>query len=303
MISNLDAVKLNFDVEAIWLMNLCLAVVMFSVALDLKLDHFKSIAKAPRPALVGIFSQFLLLPALTFLLILAIRPQASIAMGMMLVAACPGGNVSNFMTYLAKGNAALSVSLTAFATVIAIIMTPLNLKFWGSLYPPTAAILQSVSLDPIEVLKAIVLILAIPLVLGMICQYRNPGLASVWAKKLKPFSIILFVGLIAFALAGNWNIFKQVIHLVIFIVFLHNALAMLSGFTLAKIFKLNYQDQKSLAIETGIQNSGLGLLLIFTFFNGLGGMAIVAAWWGIWHIVSGLSIATYWSYKASPEPA
>jgi len=270
---------------------------MFGVALDISPSDFKRLWRSPKSSLLGVASQFIILPALTFGLILILQPKPSIALGMILVAACPGGNISNFMTHLSGGNTALSVSLTAFATVAAIFMTPFNLQFWGNLYPPTASVLRTISINPLDIFKTIALILGLPLILGMWWRSYQPELAQKMAKWLKPLSILIFIGFVAVAFSLNYDIFKKVIHLVILIVLIHNAVALSSGYLLARIFSLPLADQKTLTIETGIQNSGLGLLLIFTFFEGLGGMTIIAAWWGIWHILSGLAISWYWSGK------
>ncbi|MFL0353580.1 bile acid:sodium symporter family protein [Xanthomarina sp. GH4-25] len=293
----LDDVKINFDNQSLWVLNIALAVIMFGVALGIKTDDFKRLFKQPKLVLIGVLLQFILLPLLTFLLILIIKPQPSIALGMMMVAACPGGNISNFMTHLANGNSALSVSLTAFATFIAVFMTPFNFQFYGYLYEPTSLLLKEVQLDPFELLKLVILILGIPLILGMIFRAKNEKLAILISKRLKPLSIIVFVLIVILAFSKNIDVFNAYAHHVIGIGILHNFLAILLGFTVARAFNLSLENQKTLAIETGIQNSGLGLLLIFTFFNGLGGMAILAAFWGIWHIISGLVISYYWSFK------
>ena len=297
----LDQVEINFDSSGLWVLNIALAVVMFGVALGIKVDDFKQLLKTPKLLVIGILLQFILLPLLTFGLVSFVKPQPSIALGMIMVAACPGGNISNFMTHLAKGNTALSVSLTAFATFIAIFMTPFNFHFYGSLYAPTAEILKDVSLNPFDLIKLVLLILGIPLVLGMFFRYKNESLANKLSKILKPFSIIVFASIVVIAFSKNIDIFNDYINHVLLLGILHNVLAILLGFMVAKLFKLSFLNQKTLAIETGIQNSGLGLLLIFTFFNGLGGMAILVAFWGIWHIVSGLTLAFYWSFKATKQ--
>ena len=293
----LDGVKINFDSEGLWVLNIALAVVMFGVALGITIHDFKNLFKQPKLVLLGVLSQFVLLPFITFLVILLIKPQPSIALGMMMVAACPGGNISNFMTHLAKGNTALSVTLTAFATFLAIFMTPLNFQVYGNLYQPTAQILKTVSLDPLELFKVVGLILVIPLILGMSLRKKNEKLALKMSKILKPLSIIVFIAIVIIAFSNNLDIFNDYVHHVLAIGIGHNLLAILLGLIIAKLFRLSFKDQKTLAIETGIQNSGLGLLLIFTFFNGLGGMAILAAFWGIWHIISGLTLAAIWSKK------
>lgn len=268
---------------------------MFGVAINLHPADFVRVLQHPRSALAGILSQFILLPALTFLLVLMLRPQPSLALGMILVASCPGGNISNFMTAMARGNAALSVSLTAVSSALAIVMTPLNLTFWGGMYAPAASILTEVSLDFWQLLRTITILLLIPIVLGMLLRRHYPKLADRLHPIMHYTSILIFVAIIVMAFSANLDLFFAHIHRVVFLVFIHNALALTLGFQIGRSFGLLHEDRKSIAIETGIQNSGLGLILIFGFFNGLGGMAIVAAWWGIWHILSGLGLAFLWS--------
>lgn len=297
MKGQIDSVRINFDNDSLWLLNICLAIIMYGVALDIKISDFKRLYSMPKPALIGIISQFILLPALTFLLVVIIKPIPSIALGMILVAACPGGNISNFMSHLAKGNTALSVTLTAFATLVAIFMTPLNLSIWGSLYAPTNEILKEVSLDPMKLFETIAMILGIPLIMGMVTQKIAPILAEKMQKILKPLSMLIFIAFVVIAFSNNLDIFLDYFQYIVWIVLFHNAIAFLSGFTLSRVAKLDIRDTRSITIETGIQNSGLGLLLIFAFFDGLGGMAITAAWWGIWHIVSGMTLGFLWSKK------
>nr|WP_321236816.1 bile acid:sodium symporter family protein [uncultured Psychroserpens sp.] len=295
----LDHVKINFDSSGLWVLNIALAIVMFGVALGISINDFKTLLKQPKLVLVGALAQFVLLPLLTFLVIILVKPQPSIALGMMMVAACPGGNISNFMTHIAGGNTALSVSLTAFGTFLAILATPFNFQLYGNLYEPTARILKHVELQPLELVKLVVLILGIPLIFGMLLKHKNDQLASKLSRLLKPISILVFVGIVVIAFSKNTDVFYNYIHYVLLIGISHNVLAIILGFITARSFGLSFREQKTIAIETGIQNSGLGLLLIFTFFSGLGGMAIMAAFWGIWHIISGLILAFYWNYKPS----
>jgi len=293
----LNNANIHFNQDTVWLLNLSLAIIMFGVALDVKVKDFKLLAVKPKPIIIGFLSQFILLPALTFVLVILIKPKPSIALGMFLVAACPGGNISNFMTKLAKGNTALSISLTAFSTLLAMFLTPFNFELWSNLYQPTASILKSIELNPYKLINVIALILGVPLILGMAASNYLPKLAQNVAKPLKVLSISIFVGLVAIAIFLNFDVLKQYILAVLFLVILHNLLAILTGYFTAKVFKLSHKNQRTLAIETGIQNSGLGLLLIFTFFKGLGGMALIAATWGIWHIISGLSLGFFWANK------
>lgn len=294
MIEVLDKTQLHFNQDSLFLLNVTLAIIMFGVALSLNFQDFKYVVQRPTPFFIGIASQFLLLPFLTLVLVQVIQIPPSVALGMFLVAACPGGNISNFLTHLARGNTALSVCLTAFSTVFAIILTPLSFGFWSRWYSPSAQLLQDISLNYIDVFKTVSLILGVPLILGILINGRWPQLAKKISNLLKPISIGIFVLFIAIAFYANYDHFLQFILLIFFWVFMHNLLALLGGFSLAKVFRINQADTITITIETGIQNSGLALVLIFTYFEGLGGMAIIAAWWGIWHILSGLSVALIW---------
>lgn len=293
----IDNITLNFSAQNLAILNLSLAFIMFGVAMQLTLSDFKLILSQPIGTIAGLLSQFLVLPALTFVLIWVIEPHPTFALGMIMVAACPGGNISNFFSALSNGNIALSVSLTAVSSVLAIFMTPFNLSLWAGLYPPTAVLLREVSLNVGDVFQTIVIILGLPLVLGMFVRHRFPKTAARLHPYMHYSSILIFATIVILAFSANLDIFLQYIYMVVLLVFVHNALALISGYQIGRIFGLPTADRRTLAIETGIQNSGLGLLLIFAFFEGLGGMAIVAAWWGIWHIIAGLTVSYFWKYK------
>jgi len=292
--SDLDSISLNFSTEDLLLLNLALALIMYGVALDLRFEDFKYLVKNPKGFFLGIFSQFILLPFLTWCLINVIQPPPSVALGMFLVAACPGGNVSNFLTNYAKGNTALSVSLTGFSTVLAIITTPLNFAIWAGLYSPTASMLREISLDYEDVFFTVSLILGIPLILGILTHQYATGFAAKASKVLKPVSLVIFVAFVVVAFIGNLELFLKYISMIFLWVLAHNTIGLSAGYFTGKVFRLPLADVKTITIETGIQNSGLGLVLIFTYFDGLGGMAIITAWWGIWHLISGITIASIW---------
>lgn len=298
ILQSIDNIQLPDVENALVPLNISLFVIMFGVALGIKLVDFKRILAIPKPAILGIISQFILLPLFTFLLVYFWQPTASIGLGMILVAACPGGNISNFMTSMAKGNAALSVTLTAFATLSAVILTPFNFQLYGSLFAPD--LMQSINVDPLAMFKTVALILAIPLLLGMLFSHYLPKITAIIVKPIQYLSILIFLGIVILAFVKNWDNFISCIHLIFILVLLHNLLALTCGFSLAKLFQLNLADTKTLSIETGIQNSGLALILYFNFFSdaSISGMGVIAAWWGIWHIVSGLTIATLWSRKS-----
>ncbi|MCW1932202.1 bile acid:sodium symporter family protein [Pararhodobacter zhoushanensis] len=293
----IDDVMLNFSPASLTLLNAILAVVMFAIALDLRPAQFRALAAAPRPVIAGFLSQFVALPAATYLLVLVMQPRPSIALGLIVVAACPGGNISNFLTHRAGGNAALSVSLTAIATLGAIVLTPLNIALWGGLYAPTREILHATTIDPVQVAVTVLFLLVLPLALGMLLNGYKPALAARLRKPMQILSMVIFLAFILAALAGNWAYFVALAGLVAGLVIAHNALALSLGYGIATLARVAPADRRAITIETGIQNSGLGLILIFAFFGGLGGMAVVAAFWGLWHAISGLALALAWARR------
>lgn len=298
-----DEARLNFNPATILLLNVILGLVMFGVALDVEIADLKELARTPKPALVGLVAQFGALPALTYLLTQVIDPAPSIALGMILVGSSPGGNISNFITHLGKGNTMLSIGMTGVSTLAAVVFTPLNFAFWGSRDPDTDALLRSVSLDPVELAVTIGLLLAVPVAIGMTLRARRPNLATRLHRPMRIGSMGFFLLFVALALAANFQNFLDYVGLVALAVFLHNGIALSSGYGAAAAFRLPERDRRAISIEVGIQNSALSLALIFGFFGGLGGMALVAAWWGIWHIIAGMSLAGFWSRRPVPKPA
>jgi BASS family bile acid:Na+ symporter len=284
-----------------------LAFVMYGVALGLRAQMFKDLLRYPKSVLVGFFSQSVALPAATFLLVVLfsrwITPM--VAMGMILVAACPGGNISNFMSQFSKANTELSISLTAISTALSTILTPFNFALWGGFYvnivnKRAAHALQELHIDTFQMFETVFLLLGIPLILGILTVKFLPKLAEKLKKPMQYFSLVFFVGMVIMAFSNNIDLFLKYILYIFILVLIHNALALSMGYSLATVFKLPDIDRRTLTIETGIQNSGLGLVLLFNpkIFPpdiAIGGMLFVTAWWGIWHITSGLAISSYWS--------
>jgi BASS family bile acid:Na+ symporter len=297
----LDDVKLNFSPGSLDVMNVILAFVMFGIALQMNVSDFKTMIRKPKSFIVGIISQVVLLPFVTFVLCMALRPilSQSVALGMILVAACPGGNISNFITTLAKGNIPLSVSLSAFSTLTCVILTPFNFSFWGNLYSNASKLVMPIEIDFWEMARVVLILLGLPIVLGVLFAQYFPKATKKLIKPMSILSIIAFIGFIVAALAANFGHFMRYIHLIGLIVILHNAAALFTGNGTGRLTRLPKPDLRSITIETGIQNSGLGLVLIFSprLFDGLGGMAFVAAWWGVWHIISGMGLAYFWRWK------
>jgi hypothetical protein len=195
----LDAIQLDFEPGKLLALNVILALLMFGVALDLRLDDFRAVLRAPRGPVVGIATQLLLLPPATFLLIQLIDPIPSVKLGMMLVAACPGGNVSNFLVWMARGNTALSVSMTAVTSSAAVLTTPFNLAFWASLDPDTRALLADVSVNAGDMFTTILLLLAVPLCAGMLFRARYPRASAIIQRPLRMVGGAIFLGFIVLA--------------------------------------------------------------------------------------------------------
>ncbi|MGC9353883.1 MAG: bile acid:sodium symporter family protein [Mariniphaga sp.] len=310
----LDHVRLNFSPTGLLALNIVIAFVMFGVALDIKLQHFKDVIMKPKSAITGVISQFFLLPLVTFGFILILNPTPTVALGMILIASCPGGNISNFMSALAKGNVALSVSLTAIATLAATFMTPLNFAIWGKLYlkyyntAGAGTYLVPIEIDFLQMVQTVVILLGIPVILGLLFSYYFPRITEKVKKPIRQISIVVFIAYVIILLSANFTNFMRFVHVVFLIVLIHNALALGTGFTMGSLMRLPRVDRRTISIETGIQNSGLALVLMFNpkIFPPeleLGGMTVIAAWWGVWHIVSGLAIAGLWSRKPLYEPA
>ena len=293
----IDQVQLNFDPGALAALNWILAIVMFGVALDLRLEDFRRVLRAPWAPGIGLLCQFLLMPAIATGLLVLIQPAPSVALGIILVAACPGGNVSNFFTSLARGNAALSISMSSISTLAAILMTPFNFLFWGSVNPATAPLLRSISLQPSDILLTVLTILVLPTILGMLAAHYKPAIAAKLTRPMRWFSILVLFAFVIGALQANFEHFKTYIGVAFWVVLLVNAVALTTGYALARLARLGEANARAVCFETGIQNSGFGLILCFNFFGGLGGMAIIAAWWGVWHLITGLSLASYWARR------
>lgn len=314
-IRNLDALNVTMNGGST-LLNVVLAFVMFGVALGIKPATFVDIIKNPKSILTGILCQLVLLPALTLILIMICGNWISpmIALGMILVASCPGGNISNFITSLSRGNSELSVSLTAFNTAACIFTTPLNFAFWGKLYLNFAGNRSISTLPDLEIplgdiFQSIFIIMGIPLILGILCGQYLPKVTKFLKKPLQHLSIIVFIAMVIIIFKGNFDVFMQAIQYIFLIVLLHNLLALGIGFSTSTLLKLPYKDRRTITIESGIQNSGLGLILLLNpnifpetgAWANNGGMLVITAWWGVWHIISGLTLAFAWRLRGRKE--
>ena len=313
VIAHLDAIKVNMNEAGMNTINIVLAFVMFGVALGIKPKTFVDVFKKPQSVFLGILCQMILLPALTFLLTITFKNWISpmIALGMILVASCPGGNISNFITSLSRGNTDLSVSLPAINTALCIFTTPLNFSFWGGMYLNFAEkrmLLPELEIPFWEIFKTIVILLGIPLVLGMLCSQYLPKVAKALKKPMQYLSVAFFIVMVGLTFGNNIDAFMKCIRYIFLIVLVHNLLALGIGFGTGTLFKVPYKDRRTLTIETGIQNSGLGLVLLFNpaifdpaIWANNGGMVVITAWWGVWPIIAGLTLAYTWRLRGRKE--
>lgn len=303
-LESLSSITINFGQGGMMIVNIILAFVMFGVALGIKTETFKDVFKNPKSVIIGILLQWIGLPAVTFLVAMILNPLITpmVALGMILVACCPGGNISNFISSLSKDNVELSVSMTAISTAFAPIITPLNFFLWGNLYSHFATVHNDIPVLVIPflpMLEQILLLLGVPIVLGLVFAKYFPNATKRITKPAQVISILLFIGMVIASFSQNFQIIVDNIFYVFFIVLLHNACALATGYFGGRLGKLPIKDCRSLTIEVGIQNSGLGLILLFNpaifppevWHGHYGGMLIVTAWWGIWHIISGLTVA------------
>jgi BASS family bile acid:Na+ symporter len=299
--NEIDALKITFDAQSLKIMNFAIAFVMLGVALDMKFEDFKRICYSPKGPVIGLICQFLILPAVAFGIISVLNPQPSIGLGILLVSCCPGGNLSNFLTKVAGGNTALSVTMSSVSTMLSVIMTPLNFTFWASQHEGMNALVQSISINPFEMFKTIMLILIVPTIIGMLIASKFENVKEKLTKVCNIFSTVLFAAIIVGGLYKNAPYIKYLFSSAILIVFLTNSAGLLLGYNMARLAGLPKRDAKAVSIEVGIQNAGFGLILIFNFFGGLGGMALITACWGIWHMISGSILALYWGRSNARE--
>ncbi len=295
---NLEGLNINLSDGMMQLLNYCLAFLMFGVALNMKVSDFRRVAEFPKSVMVGLTSQWLILPILTVYLIHIWNPTPSIALGLLLVATCPGGNISNYATHLSKGNAALSVTLTSFVSLSAIIATPFMFSLFALFVPAVRPMLKEIVLNPWNMLALLVQLVLVPMILGMLVNRLFPGLTGKVRKPISKISLFLFLAVVIGAIYGDWENLVKYVRYVFLIVIVHNLIALAAGYFWAKWHKLPEADARAICMETGIQNSGLGLILIFTFFSGIKGMLLVTAFWAIWDMVSSFILAIYWSKKA-----
>ncbi|MCQ2065602.1 MAG: bile acid:sodium symporter family protein [Bacteroidaceae bacterium] len=309
-LQQLDVLDIGFSNTGSLLLAVFMAVVMYGVALGLKPQSFRGVMNRPKSLFIGLACQWIALPAVTFLCCLLFHRILSpmVAMGLILVASCPGGAVSNFMTSVAKGNTELSILMSAVTTLGSPIFTPINYSIWGGLYVKymdhaAVTVLRTLQVSPLQMALNVVLIMGIPVALGLLTVRMAPKASDRIKEVFRYISIAIFIGIVAMMLSQNFAAFKEYIGCIFLIVLVHNLIGFGIGYTAASLGNTPVKDRRALTLEVGIQNSGLGLLIllnsgIFPPDVAKGGMVFVTAWWGVWHIISGLILSTVFNRTA-----
>lgn len=279
------------------ILSLVLATMVFSVALELKIDDFRRVAQTPRAVVCGLIPQFILLPVGTWAATMVLDLPPNVEAAMMLVASCPGGSLSNVITHFGRGNTALSVSVSAVASLIALVATPFNFSWMVAANPATAGWLRTLAIDPSGIWISLLLLLAVPMVLGLLFSHKLPALTGKIQKPLANFSLVALLAFIVLGLIKERQLLTLGLLPTLGVVVLHNASGLLFGYLTSVAMKVSERDRRAVMIEGGMQNSGLALGIIAVQFNSDLGMVIIASLWGIWHIVSGLACALWWRRK------
>jgi BASS family bile acid:Na+ symporter len=298
-VAELDSLRIVLDPIGQIGVAVALMLVMFSVALGLRVDDFRFLLERPQLFIGGVVAQVVLLPAVTYFLILVMQPAPSIALGMIVVACCPGGAVSNLLTYLSRGNLAISVALTATSSMLAALFTPASILFWSHSYGPTSTLLKSLDVSPYVFLAQTTFLLGVPLVCGMIVAAKAPDVAKRIRKRATLLGAGTLIGVIIYGIAYFYPVLISALPLLSLFVVIHNAVAFITGAAAGRLLSPHTATRRAITFEIGIQNAGLALVILIGQLKGLGGAAAIAAVWGVWDLIAGGAIAVFFRFVDS----
>lgn len=289
-------IAIQFSEDNLLMLNICLSLIMFGVSLGLTVDDFKQVLRQPKIVISGLLTQYIILPIIITGFCILIQPLYGFAMGMLLVICSPGGNMSNLLTKLGKGDVALSVTLTAISTIVSAFSIPILFNTFSKFLPVNETIvIQELSI--IEMAKVVLILTAFPLAAGMLVTAFLPKVAEKMQGPMKVISLLIFFTFLVFAFIKNKDSFLLHLNKVFLLVLAANSIAFAVGYIITKISGGNTAQNRAVSIEMGIKNSGLSLGLVFNFWDGWGEPALIAAWWGIWHLLAGLLLTTFWSKR------
>lgn len=289
---------MNYSPEQQWLLSGVLGLLIFSIAIELEIKDFRAVGRKLPAVAAGMVAQFVLLPWTTLLVTLLVDLPVGVELGMLLVASCPGGNLSNVVTHLARGNTALSVSMTALSSLMAIVVMPLNFALTAGINPDTAAWLRRFDIGGTEIAVSLILLLALPMALGMLVGANSGRFRAPLQRFMHKLA---FIALTLFIVAAFWKN-RDVLGsagalLMLGCVVLHNLLALAFGYGMARVVRADQPDRRAMTIEVGMHNSSLAIGITFTHFGGQPEMALIGAFWGTWHIVSGMALVGIWRWR------
>ena len=265
-----------------------LGLIMFGMGMTMTLGDFKSVLQSPKAVAIGVVAQFLVMPGLAFLLCQLFRLPAEIAVGVILVGCCPGGTASNVITYMARGNTALSVACTSVSTLLAPILTPIMFYLLAS---------QWIEINAWSMLISILQVVLFPIFLGLMVRTVLKSRVEAYIQVMPLVSVLAIVAIVAAIIAGSKTQILESGLMILGIVALHNGLGYLLGYWASRLFKLAEIDCRAVAIEVGMQNSGLGVALAATHFAASPVTAVPSAIFSLWHNISGPALATYWASR------
>lgn len=277
-----------------WAIKVLIAIFLFGVSLDSRTDDFRAVARRPDVFAAVLLAQYVLMPAFTLVLLAALDPHPSVALGMIFVVCCPSGSVSNLITHRAHDDVALSVSLTTVSNAVALVATPAAFAFWGSRNADTDRLMTSVSLDATELAIEIVLLIGVPFALGVWFAHAFPHAAERLRRPVEVGTLVLLILLATSALAGRIADLAPHLGAVALAVLAQNALSFALGYGAGRACRLPDPGRRAMTIEVGMRNTGLALVLVIAYFDGLGGAVLLVAAWAVWDVVFGLALAQWW---------
>lgn len=290
----IDQAAFNFSPEIGLAVAVMVGFLVFAVALDLTWDQFRRVLEKPKAPGIGLVAQYLVLPGVAFGVGLLMADTPSIALGLLLVACCPAGALSNYLTGVARGSVATSVSMTAISTMFSVVVTPPLFTFWASLNPTTRTVLATIDIDPRRVVVVLLVMLIVPVTAGMIVRARRPATADEIRVSARRIAGIVFALVVAILLLGNVEVLGSFARTALPPVLVTFAVAVALGWGLARVSGLTAADRRAVTLEVAFQNVALAVGLAVAFFPALAGVAITSILWGVVHLTIGFGIAAMW---------
>jgi len=301
MTSELDSIDVGIGDSVTVALKVLIALFLFGIALDTKPADLLAAIRRPVVMGVALTTQFVVIPGISVALIPLFDLPVSVALGLLLVACCPAGNLSNLLTYRARADVALSVTLTSVSNAAAAVLTPVALLGWGSLLPEADELLGSVEMEPGSVLLEVALLIALPFTAGILVAARRPAIAKRARRVLEPTTFALLLLVLVGGVSANISTIITFAGVIGVAVAAQNLMSLAVGRGAAIVCRLDRSAARAMTLEMGVRNTGLGLVLALSFFPSVGGVAVTVALWGLWDVGTGFALASWW--RRHPVPA